>query len=61
MPVEEVTPESSFIGDLGYDSLDLVEFTMEIEEVFDVTVPDDIADGITTVGQAIDEVRKCLE
>jgi acyl carrier protein len=50
---EKVTPETSFVNDLGADSLDTVELVMELEEEFDITIPDDSADNIQTVGQAV--------
>jgi acyl carrier protein len=49
----EVTPEASFIGDLGADSLDTVELIMEFEKEFDVSIPDEQAEKIQTVGDAI--------
>jgi acyl carrier protein len=49
----EVTPEASFTNDLGADSLDTVELIMEFEKEFGVSIPDDQAENITTVGQAI--------
>lgn len=49
----EVTPEASFTNDLGADSLDTVELIMEFEKEFDVSIPDEQAEGIQTVGQAI--------
>jgi acyl carrier protein len=49
----EVTPEASFIGDLGADSLDTVELIMEFEKEFDVSIPDEQAEKIQTVGHAI--------
>ena len=50
---EEVTPEASFTDDLGADSLDLVELVMAMEEKFDIDIPDEDAEGITTVYKAI--------
>jgi acyl carrier protein len=50
----EVTPESNFIQDLGADTLDTVELIMEFEKEFDVSIPDEQAEKIQTVGQAID-------
>ena len=50
---EEVTPEKSFTSDLGADSLDTVELIMELEKEFDVQIPDDQAEKIATVGDAI--------
>ncbi|AFM03939.1 acyl carrier protein [Bernardetia litoralis DSM 6794] len=49
----EVTPEASFTNDLGADSLDTVELIMEFEKEFNVSIPDDQAEHIATVGQAI--------
>ena len=49
----EVTPEATFAQDLGADSLDTVELIMEFEKEFGVTIPDDKAEGIKTVGDAI--------
>jgi len=58
---EKITPETSFVDDLGADSLDTVELVMELEEEFDINIPDDAAEKIQTVGQAIkfiDEARE---
>jgi acyl carrier protein len=49
----EVTPEASFTNDLGADSLDTVELIMEFEKEFNISIPDDQAENIQTVGQAI--------
>jgi acyl carrier protein len=49
----EVTPEASFTNDLGADSLDTVELIMEFEKEFDMAIPDDQAEKIGTVGDAI--------
>lgn len=49
----EVKPEASFVNDLGADSLDTVELVMALEESFDMEIPDEEAEKITTVGQAI--------
>jgi acyl carrier protein len=57
----EVTNEASFTNDLGADSLDTVELIMEFEKEFDIQIPDDQAENITTVGQAvayIEEAKK---
>ncbi|MCR4391326.1 MAG: acyl carrier protein [Candidatus Acetothermia bacterium] len=51
--VEEVTDEASFVNDLGADSLDTVELIMEFEDEFGIEIPDEDADGIQTVGEAI--------
>ena len=57
---EEVKLEASFIDDLGADSLDTVELVMALEEEFDTEIPDDDAEKITTVQQAIDYINKNL-
>lgn len=49
----EVNPEASFTNDLGADSLDTVELIMEFEKEFNISIPDDQAENIATVGQAI--------
>ncbi len=54
---EQVMPEASFIDDLGADSLDTVELVMALEEEFDLEIPDEDAEKITTVGQAIEYVE----
>ncbi len=51
---EEITREASFTNDLGADSLDTVELIMEFEKEFDLTIPDEDAERIATVGDAID-------
>jgi acyl carrier protein len=58
--VEEgkVTPEASFIDDLGADSLDTVELVMAFEEAFSVEIPEDAAEKISTVKDAIDYIEK---
>ena len=50
---EKVTPDASFIDDLGADSLDNVELVMAFEEEFDIEIPDDAAEHIQTVGDAV--------
>ncbi len=55
---EEVTPDASFVDDLGADSLDTVELVMEFEEEFDITIPDEEAEKIQTVGQAIQYIEE---
>ena len=55
---EKVKPETSFVNDLGADSLDTVELVMELEEEFEVDIPDDAAEKIQTVGQAIDFIEQ---
>ena len=57
----QVTLEASFTNDLGADSLDTVELIMEFEKEFDVSIPDEEAENIQTVGQAISYLEKNLE
>ncbi len=54
----EVVPEASFTNDLGADSLDTVELIMEFEKEFDIQIPDDQAENISTVGQAIKYIEE---
>ena len=51
---DNITRDTSFVNDLGADSLDTVELIMELEEEFDTTIPESTAEQIQTVGQAID-------
>jgi len=53
-----VTPEASFTNDLGADSLDVVELIMEFEKEFNIAIPDDQAEKIVTVGQAVDYISE---
>ena len=55
---EKVSPDTSFVNDLGADSLDTVELVMELEEEFDINIPDEEAEKIQTVGQAIEFILK---
>ena len=55
---EKLTPEASFIEDLGADSLDIVELVMEFEDEFEINIPDDAAEKIQTVGQAVEFIEK---
>jgi acyl carrier protein len=57
----QVTMEARFLDDLGADSLDLVELVMAIEEEFDVEIPDEEAEKIVTVGDAVAYVKKKKE
>ncbi|MCF8236828.1 MAG: acyl carrier protein [Saprospiraceae bacterium] len=57
----QVTPEASFTNDLGADSLDTVELIMEFEKEFDISIPDEEAENIQTVGHAISYLEKNLE
>lgn len=53
---DEIKPESSFVEDLGADSLDIVELVMAMEEEFEVEIPDEEAENIKTVGDAINYI-----
>lgn len=55
---DKVTPDTSFVNDLGADSLDTVELVMELEEEFDINIPDEEAEKIQTVGQAIEFIER---
>ena len=54
----QVTPEASFIDDLGADSLDTVELVMAFEEEFDLEIPDEDAEKLTSVGKALEYLEK---
>lgn len=55
---DEVTPEASFVDDLGADSLDVVELVMGLEEEFDLEIPDEDAEKITNVGHAVSYIEE---
>ena len=54
---EKLTRATNFIEDIGADSLDIVELVMELEEEFDIQIPDDQAEKIKTVGEAVDYIE----
>lgn len=54
---EKVKLETNFINDLGADSLDIVELVMELEEEFDMSIPDEDAEKIRTVGEAVEYIK----
>jgi len=58
---EEITMESSFIDDLGADSLDIVELIMALETEFDLEIPDEDAEKISTVGDVVDYIKSHTE
>ena len=55
---DQVNRNTSFIEDIGADSLDIVELIMELEEEFEITIPDDQAEKIKTVGEAVDYIDR---
>lgn len=57
---EDVVPEASFVDDLGADSLDQVELIMAMEEEFDISIPDEDAEKIATVKDAIEYIKKAI-
>ena len=56
----EVTMESTFIDDLGADSLDVFQIIMGIEEEFDIEIPNEEAEKIVTVGDAVEQIKKAV-
>lgn len=56
----EIARETSFVNDLNADSLDTVELVMELEDEFDLTIPDEAAEKLKTVGEAIEYIQKHL-
>ncbi len=58
---EEITPNASFTNDLGADSLDTVELIMEFEKEFNISIPDEDAEGIATVKDAVTYIEKNLK
>ncbi len=61
IPQSEITPDASFVKDLGIDSLDYAELVMEFEQTFDIKIPDDDADKLQTIGQAIQYIEDKLK
>jgi acyl carrier protein len=57
IPSSEITPDASFVKDLGIDSLDYAELVMEFEQVFDIKIPDDDAEKMQTIGQAVEYIQ----
>jgi len=55
---DQINDDTHFVNDIGADSLDTVELVMELEEEFDITIPDDAAEKIQTVGEAIEFIEK---
>ena len=61
MNPEQITPEASFTDDLGADSLDTVELVMDLEEVFNITIPEEDQEKLRTVQDAIDYLEQHLD
>lgn len=57
---EEVTMASTFVDDLGADSLDIFQIIMGIEEEFDIKIPDDAAEHIVSVGDAVEQIKNAI-
>ena len=57
----EITPDANFTKDLGIDSLDYAELTMEFEQEFDIRIPDSDAEKLTTISQAVDYIKLKLD
>lgn len=57
----EITPEANFVKDLGIDSLDYAELVMEFEQTFDIKIPDDDAEKMQTIGQAVTYIKEKLD
>ncbi len=57
----ELSRDTSFVNDLNADSLDTVELVMELEDEFDITIPDEEAEKLKTVGEAIDHIQQNLK
>ena len=58
IPQSEITPDASFVKDLGIDSLDYAELVMEFEQTFDIKIPDDDADKLQTIAQAVTYIQE---
>jgi len=61
VPESEISRDTSFVNDLNADSLDTVELVMEFEDEFEMSIPDEEAEKIQTVGMAIDHIHKYLQ
>lgn len=58
--VEKITPETTFVDDLGADSLDVFQIIMGIEDEFDIQIPEDAAESIVTVNDAVNQIKNAL-
>jgi acyl carrier protein len=61
VPIEQISLDSQFAVDLGYDSLDVMEFVMAVEEEFDIAVPDEVSQTILTVRNAVEAIQKLIQ
>jgi acyl carrier protein len=58
---DKISKDTHFVNDLSADSLDVVELVMELEEEFDINIPDDAAEKIQTIGQAVEYIEKAQQ
>lgn len=58
---DNIDMDTSFVDDLGCDSLDLVQIVMGIEDEFDISIPDDATENIQTVGEAVEAIKTAME
>ena len=61
VPKDDITPETTFVDDLGADSLDIFQIIMGIEEEFDIEIVNEEAEKITTVQDAVEQIKKAVE
>lgn len=61
LDMDSITPESTFVEDLGADSLDVIQIVIKIEKEFDIEIPDDAIQNISTVQDAVDQIKKVIE
>ncbi len=57
MKKEDIKPESRFVDDLGADSLDVIQIVLELEDEFDIKIPDEAVEKISTVQDAVDQIK----
>lgn len=57
---DEITPDTTFVDDLGADSLDVFQIIMGIEEEFDIEIPNEKAEGIASVGDAVEAIKNAI-
>lgn len=61
VPKDDITPETTFVDDLGADSLDIFQIIMGLEEEFDIEIDNEEAEKITTVQDAVEQIKKAVE